>query len=160
MSTVFLNELPKKSKTAFIIEQKVEGMVSSRHHIFSSYHKFKDRNPREIADNVLMSRFKKGDLDQSQVIGVDAELAFYHEFKDELNLVPALDCGDHTDFVGMWEGKLIRFDITTNLSYKKPEDYIYKEYHIVAVWDNQNNDCEYYYVEDGAFKLVNYSQKD
>ena len=62
---------------------------------------------------------------------------FYHRFKDLLSLVPTLDCGDHTDFVGLVNGKLIRLDVTTKLETKHPEDYR-RKYHYIVVYDTDS----------------------
>ena len=154
MSAMFINEFPKKSEVTLTLNRHLENMTLSRHHVFATYNKYQNENPNKIAGNVLLDRLNNGDVEQTQYIGLDAELEFYHAFKDKFQLVPALDCGDHTDFVGLWEGKLIRFDVTTNINKKRPEDYTRHNNHIVAVWDDQQCSCEYYYVKDGQFVTV------
>ena len=154
MRVTFINKFPEKSEVTLALNRHLEGMTLSRHHVFSTYNKYQNEDPNKIAGNVLLDRLVTGDLEQTQYIGLDAELEFYHAFKAKLQLVPALDCGDHTDFIGMWEGKLIRFDVTTNLNKKKPQDYSYFENHIVVVYDAQSRSFEYYYAENGKFETV------
>lgn len=52
-----------------------------------------------------------------------AEVAFFEQYKDSLGLKVAKDVGDHTDFVGMMDGKLVSIDVTTNIGVKKKEEY-------------------------------------
>ena len=155
MSVTFIDKLPKKSEVTLMFDRYFEGMELTRHHVFSTYNKYQNSDAKTIADNVLCNRLKDGDVEVAQYVGLVAELEFYHAFRDKLHLVPALDCGDHTDFVGIRGGKLIRFDVTINLSKKNPKDYTHMDNHIVAVWDGQNHSCEYYYVKDGRFEVVN-----
>ena len=56
---------------------------------------------------------------QVAYVGLCAELAFYHRFKETMRLVPALDSGDHVDFVGVLKDKRIKIDVTTSLESKK-----------------------------------------
>jgi len=56
--------------------------------------------------------------------GLKAELDFYTNYKDKYTLDPTLDYGIKCDFTGNIDGdNNCRIDITTNLDYKKLEDY-------------------------------------
>jgi len=52
-----------------------------------------------------------------------AELNFYQKHGQEFNLTVAGDMGEHADFAGSYGSLTARFDVTTNLSYKKFRDY-------------------------------------
>lgn len=56
--------------------------------------------------------------------GLLAELIFYHKYQKEFSLEPLLDAGVKADYGGMREGKLVNFDVTTNLSFKNMDDYV------------------------------------
>lgn len=55
--------------------------------------------------------------------GLNAELTFFERFRSDLQLVPALDAGDATDFSAVIDGKMYRIDVTTNLDYKQLGSY-------------------------------------
>ena len=55
--------------------------------------------------------------------GLKAELNFYQKHGQEFNLTVAGDMGEHADFAGSYGSLTARFDVTTNLSYKKFRDY-------------------------------------
>jgi hypothetical protein len=56
-------------------------------------------------------------------IGLKAELKFYEQYKKKFGLTVAGDMGEHADFAGIHENKNSRFDVTTNLEFKKFETY-------------------------------------
>jgi hypothetical protein len=56
-------------------------------------------------------------------VGLMAELKFYERYKRDYKLTVAADTGDHADFSGIYGLEATRFDITTNLSYKRFKDY-------------------------------------
>lgn len=80
-----------------------DGMTLARHHVFSAYNKAERENGNGVssADHALLHQYKGDRVDANSAMGVDIELKFYHRFRRSLQLVPALDCGDHTDFVGI-----------------------------------------------------------
>lgn len=66
---------------------------------------------------------RKYELAQNAFIGLLAELKFYSQYRTKYQLSAALDCGDKADFIGLIDGKIARIDVTTNLHYKKLDDY-------------------------------------
>lgn len=56
-------------------------------------------------------------------VGLKAELCFYDRNKDTLALTPSLDYGIKCDFSGAFDGRICRFDVTTNLNCKHLKDY-------------------------------------
>lgn len=66
---------------------------------------------------------KSGHLDSCGRQGLLAEVSFYEEYGRDLQLTVAADVGDHTDFVGYYNGSLVRIDVTTNIGVKKVEEY-------------------------------------
>jgi len=91
-----------------------------RHHLFSNYNKFGD------LDNSINYVLKGGLyplLDKPSLVGLEAELKVFDMYKDDWNLTPALDSGDHTDFTGVINKEQVRLDVTTNPEYKKLQDY-------------------------------------
>ena len=148
MSVEFYNDLPNIPEKDPLETQFLDGMLLSRHHIFAVYNKYGDVKK---AGSVLDSCLEKRDIEFKQYHGLDAELQFYHAFKTKMNLVPALDCGDNTDFVGNIKGQLVRFDVTTNLSNKADRWKLYSQYkyHLLALWDFQNNHCSFFVADKG-----------
>jgi len=114
-----------------------DGMTLARHHVFSAYNKAVRQFGDGVgsADHALLHQYKGDRIDTNAAMGVDIELKFYHRFRKSLRLVPALDCGDHTDFVGLAKGQIVRFDVTTNSKNKNPSDYILKNQYVVE-WSN------------------------
>ena len=55
--------------------------------------------------------------------GLLAELKFYERYRHEFKLTVAGDMGEHADFSGEYRGAASRFDVTTNVSFKKFETY-------------------------------------
>ena len=55
--------------------------------------------------------------------GLMAELNFYEQYRKEFSLTVAGDMGEHADFGGVYSGGATRFDVTTNLNFKKLSDY-------------------------------------
>lgn len=89
-----------------------------RHHVFSTYNKC----GTEKAYECLYSY--KGNMLNTAWIGLKAELDFYSRHKDEYMLDISADCGNKCDFIGNIEGlNGCRIDVTTNLDFKKLEDY-------------------------------------
>ena len=134
----------------------LEGMNSSRHHVFSVYNKYGSLTG---ANNVLDKRFESNDIEDKQCLGLAAELQFYHTFKDKAQLVPTLDCGDNTDFVGELKGHLVRFDVTTNLLPKKKkwERYLRYKYHYIAVWNKDEGSWSFWVAkknQQGEFREI------
>ena len=127
-------DLPKDAGIDDLEKHYLDGIVLTRHHVYSTYNK---NNDMAVAGKVLDSRVVDNDIDYLQCTGIDVELRFYHTFRPLFDLVPALDCGDHTDFVGVWKGKLVRFDVTSNASKKKDSlsNYLMRSNHIIVEWD-------------------------
>lgn len=62
-------------------------------------------------------------LDANGFKGLCAELTFYERHGREFCLTVAGDMGEHADFAGMYGKQPVRFDVTTNLAFKKFTDY-------------------------------------
>lgn len=62
-------------------------------------------------------------LDTRGYTGLKAEVSFFHRNMESLQLTPAWDYGIKCDFSGMFDGRMCRFDVTTNLDVKKLSDY-------------------------------------
>lgn len=89
-----------------------------RHHVFSTYNKY----GAEKAYDCLYGY--KPHMLYPTWIGLKAELDFYIHHKDEYTLDISADCGNKCDFIGNIEGlNGCRIDVTTNLDFKKLEDY-------------------------------------
>ena len=135
-----------------------DGMTLARHHVFSSYnlaHR-KGRNEKESAEHALYESYKYGRVDLYGGKGIGVEILFFVRFGKKLNLVPALDCGDHTDFVGVWKGNMSRFDVTAQLNTKRPEDFS-DDNQIVVVYDCESKkECWRFYAvaKNRKFKLI------
>ncbi len=55
--------------------------------------------------------------------GLKGEIIFFDRYYHSLKLEALLDAGIKADFVGIQNGQVINFDVTTNLNYKNIEDY-------------------------------------
>lgn len=55
--------------------------------------------------------------------GLKGEIIFFDKYYNELKLEALLDAGIKADFAGIENGKMVNFDVTTNLNYKNAEDY-------------------------------------
>lgn len=88
----------------------------ARHHAFSM-------SDHSIDCVVKILREEYGSLPNQSLCGLIAELNFYHNYRKAFNLIPALDCGDKTDFVGFINKEIARIDVTTNPSFKKLANY-------------------------------------
>lgn len=55
--------------------------------------------------------------------GLKAELNFYQKHGLEFGLTVAGDMGEHADFAGVYGTQPARFDVTTNMEFKKFKDY-------------------------------------
>lgn len=62
-------------------------------------------------------------LGQASYSGLKAELSFYQKHGRDFNLTVAGDMGEHADFAGSHGSQSVRFDVTTNLSFKSFHDY-------------------------------------
>lgn len=69
-----------------------------------------------------LERYRKT-VGEASYFGLKAELSFYHRHGRDFNLTVAGDMGEHADFAGSYRSELARFDVTTNLSFKKFTDY-------------------------------------
>lgn len=65
----------------------------------------------------------KPKLDPRSYAGLKAELKFYEKHRRDFFLTVAGDMGEHADFAGNYEGIPTRFDVTTNVKFKKFRDY-------------------------------------
>ena len=92
MSVTFMDKFPENSEVTRMFDHCYDGMILSRHHVFSTYNKCVTQNPQKCAGSTLTKRLNEGDVDLMQVFGLDAELEFYNAFRDKLQLVPTLDC--------------------------------------------------------------------
>jgi predicted nucleic-acid-binding Zn-ribbon protein len=81
--------------------------------------------------------------------GLNGELLFYDKYFDELKPEPLLDAGVKADFAGIRKGRMINFDVTTNLDYKNIDNYVEviqkrkKPYEIVQV-DLKSQEIEFF----------------
>ena len=90
----------------------------------------------------MMEATYRQQLDVQGYIGLMAELRFYQRHGQEYCLTIGGDMGEHADFAGMYRAEPTRFDVTTNLAFKRFEDYepfmgkglAYK----IALLDHQN----------------------
>lgn len=71
----------------------------------------------------LDNYYHSGALDKNGHKGLMAEVSFFEQNKTGLKLKVAKDVGDHTDFVGMMDGRMVSIDVTTNIGIKKIEEY-------------------------------------
>lgn len=65
----------------------------------------------------------KGKLYNQAYAGLKAELDFYMNYDKDFNLTVAGDYGDKTDFVGFYNGRNCRIDVTTNVKFKELKSY-------------------------------------
>jgi len=70
-----------------------------------------------------LERTYKKKLDNKGYVGILAELKFYEKYRREFNLTVAGDMGEHADFAGTLGREATRFDVTTNINFKKFHDY-------------------------------------
>jgi hypothetical protein len=63
------------------------------------------------------------ELGEAGYVGLRAELSFYERFRSEFALTVAGDMGEHADFAGQYGTEATRFDVTTNIDFKKFKDY-------------------------------------
>jgi len=134
-----------------------DGMTLARRYVFSSYNLAcrEGRGGKESAEFALVESYKHGRVDLLGGKGVGAEILFFERFRSKLKLVPTLDCGDHTDFVGVLEGKMLRFDVTTQLRTKDPKDYASRDQVVVLYDCDSDEECWKFYtaVNGKKFKL-------
>lgn len=90
----------------------------SRRAVFSIYHKRGFDEALRYLENVV-----KRQLIRPAYVGLKEELYFYNSNFDAFKLTVSADVGDHSDFSGVYRGKASRFDVTTNIDYKKLDDY-------------------------------------
>jgi hypothetical protein len=82
-------------------------------------------NPKktiETAFEYLEKTYKKK-LTEKEYVGLLAELKFFELYKNKFQLTVAGDMGEHADFTGTMGEEHCRFDVTTNLNFKKYKDY-------------------------------------
>jgi len=65
----------------------------------------------------------RSQLDHLGYVGLKAELQFYEQCRAEFALTVAGDMGEHADFAGHYAGQVTRFDVTTNIGFKRFRDY-------------------------------------
>ncbi|MFY2643160.1 hypothetical protein ACOTDF_16520 [Achromobacter insuavis] len=70
-----------------------------------------------------MEKTYRHQLDQRSYVGLMAELRFYERHGRDFCLTVAGDMGEHADFAGMYGSRPARFDVTTNIGFKKFGDY-------------------------------------
>ncbi len=75
-----------------------------------------------MANEWLEKTYKK-QLSFPSYLGMKAELRFYEQCRREFHLTVAGDMGEHADFSGLYGREATRFDVTTNLDFKKFSDY-------------------------------------
>lgn len=85
--------------------------------IFSTYHKYGSEKAFEYLEGY------RSVLGAQGYSGLRAELTFYCQYGNEFHLTIAGDMGEHADFSGVYDSLPVRFDVTTNLSYKKLSNY-------------------------------------
>lgn len=98
---------------------EVEEFNRIRRILYSTFHKGEEG--QESAFQYL--EYYKNKLKKEAYIGLKAELNFYKKHKKEFSLKVAADVGDHTDFAGILGEEHFSFDVTTNVNYKKLNDY-------------------------------------
>jgi len=108
----------------------IELFNKARKHAFSVFNKYQSFEKAKF----FLKDVRYSSLTPSSRKGLLAELLFYSKYKRELKLIPALDCGDKTDFTGEIEGRLSRIDVTTNLKYKQRSNYEEFIYDNWAFW--------------------------
>ena len=89
----------------------------AKDHCLSVYHKY---NLNEALKT--LNKYSE-DLPYPAWIGLKAELIFYSRYFHKYTLDPANDHGIKADFIGDIEGKRYRIDVTTNIEFKKLENY-------------------------------------
>ncbi|HNT28641.1 MAG TPA: hypothetical protein PKH10_10760 [bacterium] len=90
---------------------------SIRRIVFSIYHRDGYDHAKEILEK------NRSKLNVQSMVGLKAELSFYHRFQKEYCLTPALDSGEHVDFAGNIGIRPVRFDVTTNEKFKEFKNY-------------------------------------
>lgn len=70
-----------------------------------------------------MEKTYRKQLGAQSYCGLMAELRFYERYGKEFYLTVAGDMGEHADFAGMFGSRPARFDVTTNIGFKKFRDY-------------------------------------
>lgn len=71
----------------------------------------------------MMESTYRRQLDPQGYVGLMAELRFYETHGREYCLTIGGDMGEHADFAGVYGAEPTRFDVTTNLAFKRFEDY-------------------------------------
>lgn len=70
-----------------------------------------------------MEKTYRRQLDTQSYRGLMAELRFYERHRKDFYLTVAGDMGEHADFAGMFGSRPARFDVTTNINFKKFINY-------------------------------------
>ena len=76
----------------------------------------------EVAYEWMENTYRK-QLDAKNYRGLMAELNFYQRYGREFFLTVAGDMGEHADFAGAFGSQPARFDVTTNINFKRFETY-------------------------------------
>lgn len=149
---VFLDRLPTIIKADTFEKHVMDDMLCVRHFVFATYLKY----GYAAADAVLNSKYHDHVVGEDHCKGLDFELRFYHDFRDKLDLVPALDSGDHVDFVGILNGRLLRFDVTSNVSCKTSHwrEYVKHKGHFVVTWIPGDDEWDFYYPDAKSRTLL------
>ena len=89
----------------------------SRRILFSLFHKYGEKRALSYLSTL------KTMMDFPAFVGLENELYFYMREGKSLKLNVALDCGYSSDFAGCIDNQPCRFDVTTNLDFKKLKHY-------------------------------------
>ena len=92
--------------------------MSARRNVFTTYHGNLGLDD-EYAYNSAVQVINGATLDAKRDAGLRAELDFYHQYRYNYSLTLAEDCGDSCDFSGRIGDRSVRFDVTTNTSFKR-----------------------------------------
>ncbi len=79
------------------------------------------KNGFDEAFSMLERKHQKRDV--KIYTGLLCELIFLRDKGKDFCLIPTLDCGDHCDFSGRYNGAIARFDVTSSLKYKELNSY-------------------------------------
>ncbi|MCF7878852.1 MAG: hypothetical protein K9L95_05235 [Candidatus Omnitrophica bacterium] len=118
-------------------ENPAELYNRSKRILFSLFHKYGEKRALSYL-SALKTKMKF-----PAFVGLENEFFFYLREMKSLKLTVSLDCGDHNDFAGYFDNHPCRFDVTTNLDYKKFKNYepFLKEgvRYCIALMDAKNN---------------------
>lgn len=89
----------------------------------AKYFSIAQKHDFKTAYYILEKDREKFEFNPQEYTGLLSELIFLEIHLDEMDLSPTLDYGDHCDFRGMYQETQARFDVTSNLNFKKLEDF-------------------------------------